>query len=356
MAVLQELRRDYVRKGVGIPEYYLGGDLVELDNSWKSTGIKTALSAKTYIKNVVEKYEKLFNETFKSQKSPMNHLYHPELDETPFLDQKGVSIFRGLVGSANWMITLGRFDVQYATGANARFSAFPREGHLEAMKRVFGYAKSYPNAQILVDPVIPDQSQFEVQEHNWSEFYPDAEEELPPDMPPPKGKPVHLTVYKDADHAHDLVTCRSVSGILVFANGMPVQWYSKRQKTIETSSYGSELVCARIATEIIIGWRYRLRMLGVPIDGPALMLGDNNSVILNTTLPSSQLKKKHNAIAYHRVREAVAAKILRFAKVHTSKNYADILNKPLPPSEFQSKVHPVLFRKPDSFTKSTVIA
>jgi len=125
MAVLQELRRDYVLKGVGIPEYYLGGDLVELDNSWKSTGIKTALSAKTYIRNVVEKYEKLFNETFKSQKSPMNHLYHPELDETPFLDQKGVSIFRGLVGSANWMITLGRFDVQYATGANARFSAFP---------------------------------------------------------------------------------------------------------------------------------------------------------------------------------------------------------------------------------------
>jgi hypothetical protein len=47
--------------------------------------------------------------------------------------------------------------------------------------------------------------------------------------------------------------------------------------------------------------------LGMALDGPALMLGDNMSLVLNTTVPSSVLKKKHNAIAYHRVREAIAA-------------------------------------------------
>ena len=64
-------------------------------------------------------------------------------------------------------------------------------------------------------------------------------------------------------------------------------------------------------------------MLGVPMDGPALMLGDNMSVILNTTVPSSQLHKKHIAIAYHRVREAIAVKIIHFAKIDSKDNYAD---------------------------------
>ena len=80
--------------------------------------------------------------------------------------------------------------------------------------------------------------------------------------------------------------------------------------------------------DAIIEFRYKLRMLGVPINGPAVMLGDNMSVVLNTTLPSSMLKKKHNAIAYHHVREAVAAKVTRFAHISSMDNVADILSKP----------------------------
>jgi hypothetical protein len=72
-------------------------------------------------------------------------------------------------------------------------------------------------------------------------------------------------------------------------------------------------VASRIATELTLEVRYMLRSLGVPLDGPALMLGDNLSVVLNTAVPSSVLKKKHNAIAYHRVREVIAVRIMRFA-------------------------------------------
>ena len=75
-------------------------------------------------------------------------------------------------------------------------------------------------------------------------------------------------------------------------------------------------------------------MLGVPIDGPTTMYGDNMSVVLNTTVPSSQLKKKHNAIAYHRVREAIAAKMVRLAHIPSVNNVADILTKPLPVDAF----------------------
>jgi hypothetical protein len=58
--------------------------------------------------------------------------------------------------------------------------------------------------------------------------------------------------------------------------------------------------------ELILEIRYMLRSLGVALDGPALMLGDDMSVVLNTTVPSSVMKKKHNEIAYHRIREATA--------------------------------------------------
>jgi hypothetical protein len=110
-----------------------------------------------------------------------------------------------------------------------------------------------------------------------------------------------MTVYVDADHAHNLVTRRSITGILVMLNNMPIIWISKRQKTVETSTYGSELEASRIATELILEIRYMLRSLGVAFDEPALMLGDNMSLFLNTTFLSSVLKKKHIAIAYHRV-------------------------------------------------------
>jgi hypothetical protein len=121
-----------------------------------------------------------------------------------------------------------------------------------------------------------------------------------------------MTVYVDADHAHGLVTRRSITGILVMLNNTSIRWVSKRQKTMETSTYGSELVASRVAIELILEVRYMLRSLGVALDRSALMLGDNMSVVLNTTVSSSVLKEKHNAIAYHRVREAIAARIMRF--------------------------------------------
>jgi hypothetical protein len=94
-------------------------------------------------------------------------------------------------------------------------------------------------------------------------------------------------------------------------------------------------------------------MLGVPIDGPVLMLGDNQSVVLNTTVPSSILKKKHNAIAYHRIREAIAAGIIEFVHIDTNENLADIFTKPLPPGKFYELVKQVLFRVPVNYGQLT---
>jgi hypothetical protein len=95
-----------------------------------------------------------------------------------------------------------------------------------------------------------------------------------------------MTVYVDADHAHDLVTRRSITGILIMLNNTPIRRIFNCQKTVETSTYGSELVASRIATELILEISYIRRSLGIALDGPALMFGDNMSVVLNTTVPS----------------------------------------------------------------------
>ena len=349
MSIIQELKETYILKGVGVPEYYLGGDVEILDQHWKDDGVGIALSAKTYIKNVIPKFELLFGETFHPVKTPMAEDYHPEIDDSPLLNDMDIAKFRSIIGSANWIITLGRFDINYATSALSRFNMAPREGHLKAAKRILGYLKTFPKGRTIFDISYPDHSKYPTTDHpNWKEFYPDAEEDIPIDIPIAKGKAIRITVYVDADHAHDLVTRRSITGILLLLNNTPFRFICKRQKTVETSTYGSELVAARVATDLILETRYMLRTIGAKIDGPALMLGDNMSVVLNTTVPSSVLKKKHCAISYHRVREAIAAKILRFAHVPSTENIADILTKPLPNKSFHYLIKKHLFRLPSN--------
>ena len=113
-------------------------------------------------------------------------------------------------------------------------------------------------------------------------------------------------------------------------NRAVIQWYSKRQNTVETSTFGSEFVAMRIAVELVEALRYKLRMFGVPIEGPSNVFCDNEAVTKNAMHPELTLKKKHNAIAYHRTREAVAAGTIRVAKEDGKTNLADVLTKHLP--------------------------
>ena len=84
-----------------------------------------------------------------------------------------------------------------------------------------------------------------------------------------------------------------------------------------------------MAKDMIVALRYKLRMFGVPIVGPANVFCDKNSVVKKTTIPESMLAKKHNAINYHAICEAVAARILRVGKEDGMTNLADLFTKAL---------------------------
>jgi hypothetical protein len=146
-------------------------------------------------------------------------------------------------------------------------------------------------------------------------------------MPEPLGNAVKITTLVDASHGDDLITRRSQTGVVTFVNNSPISCYSKRQSTVESSTFGSEFVALRIAVELSEGLRYKLQMIGFAIDEPIDVLCDNNAVVKNSSIPESTLSKKHTSICYHRVREAVAAGIIRVAKVHTSDNVADVFTK-----------------------------
>ena len=122
MKVIRELQCDYILKGIGVPHYHLGGDILELDQPWQQgeTPIHTAMSSETYIANATAKYERAFSTpsqpfTFRAYRAPMDHTYHSKEDDFKLLlTPRQSSVYRGLIGSPNWVVTLGRFDISFA--------------------------------------------------------------------------------------------------------------------------------------------------------------------------------------------------------------------------------------------------
>ena len=190
-----------------------------------------------------------------------------------------------------------------------------------------GYLFAKKSAAIRIRTEKPDYSSISVPTFDWERIYGDVKEIIPDDIPEPLGKSVVTTMYLDANLLHCLATGRSVSGILHLLNKTPVDWFSKKQNTVETATYGSEFTVARIGVDQQIDIRLTLRYMGVPLDGKAWAFGDNESVVTSSTVPHSRLGKRHNALNYHRVREAIAAKIVAFVHVPGKLNIADVLSK-----------------------------
>ena len=115
--------------------------------------------------------------------------------------------------------------------------------------------------------------------HEWeTSVCCDVKEEIPPDAPEPLGPFVTLTHFVDANLYHDQLTGRSVTGILHLINGTPIDWFSKKQATVETATYGSEFVAARTCVEQVMDLRHTLRYMGVNIRMKIVMFGDNKAV------------------------------------------------------------------------------
>jgi hypothetical protein len=325
-------------KGVGPLEYHLGCDYSRDDDGTLSYG------PKKYIEKMITQYASMFGSKPKEYISPLEKGDHPELDTSEELGPDGIQKYQSMLGSLQWAVSLGRFDIHTATMTMSRFRVAPKKGHLERLQRIYGYLRKFSQAAIRVKTEEPDFSALPEQDFDWCySVYGNVQEVLPKDLPKPLGKRVIITTYKDANLYHDMLTGRAVTGILHFFNQTLGDWYSKRQAVVETATFGSEFTAARIATDQIMDLRMTLRNLGVPVFQKTYMFGDNQAVVTNSTIPHSTLSKRHNALAYHRVREAIAAKVIGYYWIDGKCNPADIVSKHWGYQQVYKLLQPILF-------------
>jgi hypothetical protein len=117
--------------------------------------------------------------------------------------------------------------------------------------------------------------------------------------------------------------------VLIYVNMAPIIWFSKRQNTVETSTFGSEFIALKIAVELTDALIYKLHMFGVPIEGETRIMCNNESVVKSSSFAESTLKKKHCSVAYHKVRETIARGKTLIYYEKSESNLADLLTKPL---------------------------
>ena len=338
-AIMEKIGVHFTLKdGFGEPDTFLGAGLTK--KSFPTEGGTTSLwtmdSAK-YVANAVKTVESLLAEdgrelkgkSFKTKQhsSPLDVDYKPELESTPICDDELASRYRQLIGILRWAVELGRLDILHEVSLLSQYQAGPRTGHLEAAYCIFYYLKHNPVRRVVFDSARIEQTGKFNDGADWKAFYGDIEEEAPLNAPEPLGEAVKLTCFVDANHAGNVVTRRSHTGVIILLGITPIVAFSKRQNTVETATFGSEFVAMRIARDLIMGLRLKLMSFGVKLDGPADVHCDNLGVCKNTMTPESTLSKKHNAINYHAVREAVARGLMRVCKEDTKTNIADALTK-----------------------------
>ena len=138
----------------------------------------------------------------------------------------------------------------------------------------------------------------------------------------------------DSNHGHDLVTGKSITGLIMFVGRTLILWYSKRQGSVQTSTFSAEFIALKKGVEEAITIQYYLKLMGVKVTKPAVIYGDNLSAIKNMIEPGSPLKKKYLALLYHFCREHYSAGIMDIQKIDSKYNYVDPFTKRLQSTEF----------------------
>ena len=267
--VRDEIGKYFLMKeaSIGEPDVYLGGKVrkVELE-----TGeLCWAFSSSQYVQEAcrnVRAYLKQRNGDDKLQEckyhmpnkapAPMSNKYRPEIDISPELNATDAAYYQSLIGIVRWMVELGRVDITTEVSMLSSCLALPREGHLKQLFRMFAYLEKQHNSEMVFDHTAPDIDYADFPKQDWKNTVyanerGDLKEEVPMNLPTPLGNGFTMRVFVDSDHAGDQVTRRSRTGFLVYLNNALIYWTSKKQTTVETSSFGSEFMAMKHATEYV---------------------------------------------------------------------------------------------------------
>ena len=222
-------KKSYVEQSVASimdQREYLGGRVrkVQLENGIWAWSFSSSQYVQSAVKNVEEYVGKSENSHLKilsKAETPLTTSYRPELDVSPELTPRDSVYYQSLIGILRWIVELGRIDICLEVSMMSSHLAMPRKGHLNQVLHIFAYLCKYHNTELVYDPSDPvvEQDIFERRDWTSSEFGSvQGKEEVPPNMPEPRGLGFVMHVKVDADHASDTITRHSRMGFLVYLN------------------------------------------------------------------------------------------------------------------------------------------
>ena len=195
-----EKRSGFKLKGVGPLQYHLGCDYTRDNDGTLVYG------PRRYIEKMITTYEKMFGDLPRQYNSPLERNNHPEIDDSKELSKEDTTRYQSMIGALQWAISLGRFDIFTAVMTMSRFRAAPREGHINRLKRIYGYLRKFKHGAIRVRTNLPDLSEVPDNEYGWLySVYGNVQEEIPHDAPIPLGKELVTVTFIDANLYHDLI-------------------------------------------------------------------------------------------------------------------------------------------------------
>jgi hypothetical protein len=178
-------------ESIGAPEIYLGGRLrkVVLDNGATAWTFGSSQYVKASVTNVKLYLEKKELPLLRKCNVPLPSTYRPELDVSPELDAEQSSYYQSLIGILRWIVELGRVDICCEVSMLSSHLALPRQGHMNALFHIVGYLDKHHNAEMVFDPSDPDPDMSLFERRDWSTSKQGLrlQEELPSNMPSPRG-------------------------------------------------------------------------------------------------------------------------------------------------------------------------
>ena len=261
--IREEIGKYFLMKeaSIGPPDIYLGGKVSQVE---LETGETCWLfSSSQYVQEACRNVRKYLKDRYKDNtvqdrpyfmpkkaRAALSNQYRPEIEVTPELEPVDAAYYQSLIGILRWMVELGRIDICVEVSMMSSCLALPREGHPKQLFHMFSYLEKNHNSEMVFDQSVPDINHNEFPKQDWSNTVYSNErgelkEEVPSNFPPSYGKGFVMQVYVDSDHASDQVTRRSRTGFLVYLNNALIYWSSKKQTTVETSSFGSKFMAMK---------------------------------------------------------------------------------------------------------------
>ena len=221
-----------------------------------------------------------------------------DLESDTFKDLSKIrSLYKSLVGKLNYLSVVSRPDLSFAVSSLSQVLKNPSHDHWLLAKKVLRYLKGIFDLGLVF---------------KYSEC-------------------LKLVGFCDSDWGGDPNDRRSTSGYCfkISDDSSVICWSSSKQQTVALSSTEAGYMSISLASQECVYLLSLVNSLGLDLDGPIFLQGDNHGAIKLAQNPITHSRSKHIDIRHHFVWDLVKWQVIQLQYIPTDQNIADILTKAL---------------------------